>query len=243
MRSDHWAASGWRPITAVPGCRAGRVLTSGGRPRPGGRRPAIVLPGALTAGPAPRRAMRPHAGHGERRALDRGQDRGQFLAGPLGGLALLVSFLGSGGGRSQPVTHRAEPANLRPRLDDAIGRIQHHQHTEEATSNQPSHQYPAFHVRDLPGGSSLWQARSGGRMRQSGRPPHDQLQPAGRWRSRQGPGRRPPPCHRFGAPAGLLPLPRTGAATRPGGRASETGIRRKGPSGFSRIQIAWCAGY
>jgi hypothetical protein len=86
----------------------------------------------------------PHAGHAKRRALYRRQNEGQFLAGLLRSLALFVLFLGSGGGGSQPVTHRAQPADLRPRLDDAIGCVEHEHHTDDATNDQAGHEYPAF---------------------------------------------------------------------------------------------------
>jgi hypothetical protein len=123
---------------------AGRVLTGMGRPSAGVGGSAILLPGALATGPGPCRAVRPHAGHGQRRALDRGQDGGQLLAGPLGGLALLLMFFGSGGGSSQPVAHRAEPAKLRPRLNDAIRRVEHQEHSDEASNDQSGHKYPAL---------------------------------------------------------------------------------------------------
>jgi len=88
--------------------------------------------------------VRPHAGHGERWALDRGQNRGQRLAGPLGGLVSFLLFLGSGGGSSQPVAHRAQSANLRPRLNDAIRGVEHQHHTDEASNDQSGHEYPAL---------------------------------------------------------------------------------------------------
>jgi hypothetical protein len=64
-----------------------------GRPLARMRASAILLPEALTTGPGPGRAARPHAGHSERRALDRGQNRGQRLTGPVGGLASFLLFL------------------------------------------------------------------------------------------------------------------------------------------------------
>src|SRR6266487_5364891 len=85
----------------------GRVLAGTGRPPARMRGSAILLPGAPTTGPGPCRAMRPHPGHGQRRALDRRQNGGQLLAGSLRGLALFVLFLGSGGSSSQPLAHRA----------------------------------------------------------------------------------------------------------------------------------------
>jgi hypothetical protein len=88
--------------------------------------------------------MRPHPGHGERRALDRGQNGGQLVAGPLRGLALFVLFPGSGGSSSQPLAHRAQPANLRPRLDDAIHCVEHQHHDDETTNHQADYQYPAL---------------------------------------------------------------------------------------------------
>jgi hypothetical protein len=57
---------------------------------------------------------------------------------------LLLLFLGSGGGSSQPVAHRAEPAKLRPRLDDAICCVEHQEHSDEASNDQSGHQYPAL---------------------------------------------------------------------------------------------------
>jgi hypothetical protein len=122
----------------------GRVLAGTGRTPARVRGSAILPPGAPTTGPGPCRAMRPHPGHGQRRALDRRQNGGQLLAGSLRGLALFVLFLGSGGSSSQPLAHRAQPANLRPRHDDAIHRVEHQQHDDETTNHQADHQHPAL---------------------------------------------------------------------------------------------------
>jgi hypothetical protein len=128
----------------VPAGGPGRVLTGVGRQPARARGSALLLARVLTTGPGLCRAVLPHAGHGKRRALDRRQNGGQVRAGPLRSLALFVLFLGSGGGGSQPVTHRAQPADLRPRLDDAIGCVEHKHHTDDATNDQAGQEYPTL---------------------------------------------------------------------------------------------------
>jgi len=118
------------------------VLAGTGRPPAGAGGSVILLSGALPTGLRPGRAVRPDAGHGERRALDRRQNGGQRLAGLRRSLALLLLLLGSRGGSSQPAAHRAQPANLRPRLEDAIRGLEHEHRTEQATNDQADHEFP-----------------------------------------------------------------------------------------------------
>ena len=112
----------------------------------------IVLSGAVVAaprpsraiGPPPCRAVRAHAGHRQRRALDGRQNGGQLLAGLRRNLALLFLLLGSSCGCGQPVAHGAQPANLRPRFEDTIRRVEHEHRTDNATDDQADHEFPAL---------------------------------------------------------------------------------------------------
>ena len=145
-----WAtqrAGGSLPLCPVGG--PGGVLARAGRPSAGVRGSVLLLPGPVVAGPPPCRAVRPHAGHSERWALDRRQNGGQLLAGSCRGLALLILLLGSRGGSGKPVAHRAQTANLRPRLEGAIRRVEHEHHTDKTADDQADHESPALSLRGL----------------------------------------------------------------------------------------------
>jgi hypothetical protein len=108
------------------------------------RGPVILRPGLLTAGPGPRRVLGRHAGQGKRRSLDRWHDAGQRRAGLGRSLALLLLLVGSRRGGRQPVSHRAQPAGLRPRLEDAIRRVCREHRTDKTSDDQADHEYPSL---------------------------------------------------------------------------------------------------
>jgi hypothetical protein len=122
------------------------VLAGAGRP-PGVR--VILLPRCVRnrSWATPCRAapcVRWLAGQGERRALDRGHDGGQRRAGLRGLLPFFLLHLGSRGGGSQPVAHRAQSAGLRSRLNDAIRRIEDRHRTDNANNEQVNHEFPSL---------------------------------------------------------------------------------------------------
>lgn len=117
----------------------GGVLTVTGRPLVAVRRSVLLLPGA-----GPLRARRRHVRQAQRRALDGGHEGGQRRAGVRGGLASLVLLLASRGGGGQSVTHRAQPAASRPRLEDAVCRVEHEDRTDNGDNEQASHEFPVI---------------------------------------------------------------------------------------------------
>src|SRR4029077_20247280 len=80
-RYGHRLDSAGDPLPWCPAGGPGRVLTGMGGLPARLRGSAVLLPGALATGPGPRRAVRPHAGHGERRGVDGGETRGPPPAG------------------------------------------------------------------------------------------------------------------------------------------------------------------
>lgn len=78
-------------------------------------------------------------GQGERRALDRGHHRCEFRAGPRDFLPFLVLLLGSRRDSGQPFAHRAHPAGLRSRLDDAVGPVQDRHRNDNTHDEQGKH--------------------------------------------------------------------------------------------------------
>jgi hypothetical protein len=108
------------------------------------REPVILRPGVLTVGPGTRRALGRHAGQGKRRTLDRWHDTGQRRTGLGRSLVLLLLLVGSRGDGLQPVSHRAQSAGLRPRLEDAIRRVCRERRTDKTSDEQADHEYPSL---------------------------------------------------------------------------------------------------
>jgi Peptidase family M20/M25/M40 len=87
-------------------------------------------------------AARRHAGHAQRRPLDRGDHGGQLPAGVRRSLASLVLLLGSGGDGGEPFTHGAQPAAPRPRPQHQIRGPCRDDRTSKTGNEQGNHVIP-----------------------------------------------------------------------------------------------------
>jgi hypothetical protein len=212
-----------------PGCRPGRVLTGERRPRPGGRAGHRAAR-ALTAGPVPHGGVWPHAGHGERRALDRRQDRGQYLAGPLGGLTLPVLFPAlavAAASRSLIERSRrtcARALTMRSAAYTTTSTPRKPPATSPATNTPPSAReilaaFPAYGRPDRAPACADPAAL-----------PRDQLQPASRRRSRRRARAAPRPAvPQVRGPAGCFRSPARVSAVRAGGGGQRNRHSQEGP--------------
>jgi hypothetical protein len=208
-------------------CRAGphahQRRRAAAREARAGHRAARALP----AGPAPCCGGRPMPGTVRGGHLIAGRTGVSSWAGPPGGPALPVLFPGSGGSRGQPVTHRAEPANcaravtMRSAEYSTTGTPSRPPATRPATGTPPS-------AREIFPAAACGGPDPAAACPNPGTVPDDQLQPAGRRRSRHRPGRRHPAVHRLG-PAGFACATRTGAAVRTGGKGQRNRHSQEGP--------------